>query len=350
MTTPSTPQKRFLAAGAKKGSSTWGTAEALGAGFGMLIDSDGGLVRSQAYQPTNEADTTFPYEGDLGPVDPVDFSPEFFMRYDPSAIGVLIALLFGTAGSPSAIGNDVYSHTFQWATENDGEFATFCVERMSKIFEVQSAKPYSLDFSISDGFVRGTIGLRGNNLINTSAVNTATQIDALTYADRDNRMKFSQATIWMNDQSGGAVSSETALQVSDLSVHYERPMDGLHAAGSAGIIEPNQNGQSIVTATLNFPRMNAVNNAYFADFIAETEKKLRIKFAGAVAGSGGAVPFSMQLRFPRMRIINIDYPLEEIVPGAITLQAEEATSNPTGEDFPLPHIYLTNEATADYIA
>ena len=350
MTTPSKPEKRFLAAGAIVSTESWGTAEAMGAGAGMLIDSDGGLMRSQAYHPANEADTPFILEGDLGNVDPVDFSPEFFMRYDPGAIGVLIAQLFGTAGSPSAVGNDVHSHTFRWATTNDDLFSTFCIERMSKIFEVQSVKPYSLDFSIADGFIRGSIGLRGNNLINTSAVNTATQIDALTYADRDNRMRYSGATIWMNDESSTAVSGSTALEVSDFSVHYERPMDGIYGAGSAGIIQPRQNGQSIITATLNFPRMNAVNNLYFADFIAETEKKLRIKLAGAVAGTGGSVPFSMQMRFPRMRITNIDYPFDEIVPGVITLQAEEAASKPTGEDYKLPHIYLTNEATADYLA
>lgn len=350
MTIPSTPQKRFLAAGAKKSAQAWGTAEALGAGYGMLIDSDGGLLRSQAYHPANEADTTFIKEGDLGQVDPVDFAPEFFMRYDPGSIGILIAQLFGVAGNPSALGNDVYSHTFQWDPENDGEFATFAIERVSKIFEVQSAKPYSLDFSIADGFLRGAIGLRGNSVTNNSTVNAATQMDALTYADRNNRIKFSQMSFKMNDESGGAVTSETPLEVSDFTIHYERPMDGIHGAGGASIIEPNQNGQPIITVTLNFPRMNAVNNLYFADFIAETEKKLRIYATGAVAGTGGSTPFSMQQRFPRMRITNVDYPFDEIVPGAITMQAEEAASNPTGEDYALPHIYLSNERSTNYLA
>lgn len=350
MTTPSNAEKRFLAAGAIKSAEDWGTAEEIAAGGGMLIDSDGGLLRSQAYHPANESDTTFIKEGDLGDVDPVDFSPEFFMRYDPGGIGVLIAQLFGTAGNPNALGNDVYGHTFQWATENDGEFATFAIERASKIFEVQSAKPMSLDFSIADGFLRGVIGLRGNNLVNTSTVNEATEMDALTYADRNNRIKFSQCSIRMNDQSAGAVSAETALEVSDFTVHYERPMDGLHGAGSAAIIEPKQNGQPIITVALTFPRMNAVNAAYFANFIAETEKKLRFKIVGAVAGSGGSTPYSFQMRFPRMRIINIDYPFDEIVPGTITLQAEEAASSPTGEDYPLPHIYMNNERSTNYLA
>lgn len=351
MTTPATAQKRFFAAGCIKGDSTWGVAKDIAAGGGMLIDSDGGLSRSQAYHPANESDTPFVKEGDLGPIDPVDFSPEFFMRYDPGGLGVLIAQLFGTAGNPSALGNDVYSHTFQWATENLGEWSCFAIERASKIFEVPSVKPISLDFSVADGFLRGTIGLRGNTLINTGTENEETQMDALTYASRETRIKFSQMSFKMNDQAEGVVAGETALEVSDFSVHYERPHDGLHGAGAATIIEPAQNGQSIITVTLNFPRMNAVNAAYFADFIAETEKKLRIYATGAIAGTGGSIPFSMQMRFPRMRIIPpVDYAFDEIVPATIQMQAEEAASLPTGEDYVLPHIYLSNERSTNYLA
>lgn len=351
MSIPTTPEKRFLAAGAIKSDLDWGTAKAIAAGGGMLIDSDGGLSRSQAYHPANESDTPFTKEGDLGPVDPVDFAPEFFMRYDPGGIGILIAQLFGVAGDPSALGNDVYGHTFQWDPENDGEFATFAIERASKIFEVPSAKPMSLDFSIADGFLRGVIGLRGNTLVNTGTENEATEMNALTYASRKTRIKFSQMSFKMNDESGGVVAGEDALEVSDFSAHYERPMDGLHGAGSASIIEPRQNGQPIITVTLNFPRMNDVNDAYFADFIAETEKKLRIYATGAIAGTGGSIPFSMQLRFPRMRIIApVDYAFDEIVPATIQLQAEEAASTPSGEDYTVPHIYLNNEFGTNYLA
>lgn len=352
MTTPTTAQKRFFAAGVIKSDAAWGTAKAIVAAGGILIDGDGGLIRNQAYHPANESDTTFVKEGDLGDIDPVDFAPEFFMRYDPGGLGILIAQLFGTAGNPNALGNDVYGHTFQWATENAGEFATFAREKRAKIFEVQSAKPISLDFSVADGFLRGVIGLRGNNLVNDSSVNTLTQLDALTYKTRKHRIKFSQMSFKMNDEAEGAVASETALEVSDFTAHYERPHDGLHGAGSAAIIEPQQNGQPIITVTLNFPRSNAVNEAYFADFIAETEKKLRIYATGVVAGTGGSIPFSMQMRFPRMRIIPpVDWQDgEEIMPATIQLQAEEAASTPTGEDYAVPHIYMNNETSTNYLA
>lgn len=348
MTTPSIAQKRLLAAGAKKSAQSWGTAEALGAGYGLDIDTDGGLIRSQSYFPSMGADQPFTKEGDLGQVDPVDFSPEFDLRYDPGAIGILIAQLFGTAGSPDNKGAGAYRHTFQWNDENYGEFSTFAIERVSKIFEVQSAKPYMLDLSVADGFMRGVLGLRGNSLTDNSSVNTATQMDALTYKDRGNRCKFSQAVIKMNDQSGGTIQSETALQVSDMSIHYERPHDGLHAAGSASIIEPAENGAPIVTVDLTFPRMNAVNNIYFTtDFIAEVEKKMEIRITGALIGA--TYYYYYYLLFPRLRIVECDYTFDEIVPAHIKLQAEEPASNPTGMSYARPHVYLENNRSTDYL-
>ncbi len=351
MTTPTTAQKRFLAAGAKIGSSTWGTAEALGAGFGALIDGDGGLMRSQPYNPANEADTPFVKEGDLGPIDPVDFAPEFFQRYDPGALGILLAQLFGTAGSPGAVGAG-YAHVLKWKEYIAGQYSTFAIERPSKIFEVPSVKPYTFDLSIADGFVRGSIGLRGNTVINTGQENEATEMDALTYADRGNRLKFSEMTVYLVDQSLAAdPDTTTAIQLSDISMHFERPMDGLHAAGSPSIIEPNQNGQPIITITMTFPRMNAVNNAYFADFIAETEKKAYIWFAGAYINGVSGQKFEFQFYFPRLRIIPpVDYPFDEIVPGTITLQAEEAASNPDGFGNAIPYLRIANARSTDYLA
>lgn len=348
MAIPTIPQRRLLAAGAKKSAQAWGTAEPLGANYGMLIESDGGLVRNQPYLPAKEADTPFPLEGDLGPIDPVDFAPAFTMRYDPGAIGILIAQLFGTAGDPAAAGNG-WRHTFKWATENYGEFATFAVERAAKILEVASAKPYMLDLNIADGFLKGTIGLRGDTLINTSVVNTLTQMDALTYADRARRIKFSDLTAYITHFTNVKGPDETtAIEISDISMHFERPHDSPHKAGSQSIIEPMENGHPIITVTLTFPRMNTINNPYFADFIAETEKKADFWFHGPVLHTSQLYEFDFY--FPRLRVISVDYPFDEVIPCTMTLQAEEAASAVAG--FPssnLPYIRPVNLRTTDYL-
>jgi len=347
MATPTVPERRLMAAGASKSNQAWGTAMAIVAPYGILLEGDGGLARTQPYLPANEADTPLAKEGDLGPIDPVDFAPEFAWRYDPGALGILLAQVFGTAGLPGNQGSGVYEHIIRWATENYGEFCTFAIERPSKIFEVASAKPYAADFSIADGLLKGTISLRGNTLIDTSAVNTLTQMDALTYRTRAHRCKFSQCVISMNDQTGGDVGATTALEVSDLSIHYERPQDGVPKAGSEFIIEPAENAHPIITVTLTFPRMNTVNNAYFAEFHAETEKKMRIWFTGGIAGA--ALPYYFKFWFPRLRITAISYPWDEVVPGSITLQAEEAATAPTAMTYAVPYIILQNLASADYL-
>ena len=346
MTTPAIAQKRLLAAGAMKSAQTWGTAEALGATFGMDIDADGGLVRNQSYHPSIGADTPFPTEGDLGNIEPVDFAPEFFLRYDPGAIGILLAQLFGTAGEPAAAGNG-WRHTFRWADENYGEFSTFAIERRSKIFEVPSAKPYSFDLSVVDGFIRGSIGLRGDTVKNDSAVNTATQMDALTYANRGLKLKFSDLLAYITHQSNVSGPDETtAIEISDISMHFERPHDGLHGAGGQSIIEPAENGAPIITMDLTFPRMNTINDPYFADFIAETEKKACMWFHGPVLHTSQLYEFDFY--FPRLRVINVAYPHDEIIPCTMTLQAERAADY-SGFISADPYIRPVNLRTTDYL-
>lgn len=348
MAIPSVPERRLMAAGFKKGAA-WATALATGAGLGALLESDGGLTRTQPYLPAVEADTPMVLEGDLGPIDPISFTPEFTMRYDPGGIGIAIASLFGTAGAPDNKGAGAYRHAFQWADEIYGNFVTFAVEKRSKIFEVASAKPTAFDLSIADGLIKGSLAFIGNTLIDTSTVNTLTQMDAITYADRGNRMKFSQAVVKMNDEAGGDVSGETALEISDMSIHYERPHDSPLKAGSNFIIEPAENAHPIITVDLTFPRMNTINNAYFTtDFIAEIEKKMEIIITGSLIGS--TYYRYLELQFPRLRVVACDYTWDEVIPAHITLQAEEAASTPTGMSYARPHIYLENTASADYLA
>ena len=207
-----------------------------------------------------------------------------------------------------------------------------------------------LDLNIADGFLKGSIGLRGDSLINTSAVNTLTQMDALTYADRGNRIKFSGLTVYLVDQSLAADPDTTsAIELSDISLHLERPHDSPHKGGSESIIEPAENAHSIITITMTFPRMNTVNNAYFANFIAETEKKAYIWFAGAYLNGVSGQKYEFQFYFPRLRIINIDYPFDEVVPATITLQAEEAASNPDGFGNTIPYLRIVNTRSTDYL-
>lgn len=346
MATTTTPEKRLMAAGAVKGAA-WGTALPVGALDGMLIDDDGGLKPGRNYLPAKEADTPFVLEGDLGPNLPVDFSPAFFMRYDPGAIGLLMAQLFGTAGAPTDL-TGAYKHTFQWADEIEGLFSTFVVERRSKIFEVPSCKPYSLNLTVADGLVRGAIGLKGDEVKDDSAINTATQVDALTYDDRDNRVKFTGGSVKMNAQAGADVAAETALVVNDMSLSFEHSLDEVVAAGDDAILEPLENDHPRAYLTLGFPRMSAINDLYFAAFNAETIQKVLVKFTGALIT--GALYYDLAIYYPQVRITDIEYTFSEIVPASVTLEAEEPATAPTGMTYKRPYIELVNTKTTDYLA
>lgn len=344
---PDVAQRRLMAAGFRNGAA-WGTPLPTGAGLGALLESDGGLTRTQPYLPAREADTPFPLEGDLGPIDPITFAPEFTMRYDMGGLGVALAKFFGTAGNPNSQGDLMYQHSFWWDDEIYGNFVTFALEKFSKVFEVASAKPVTFDLSIADGFLKGTLSFIGNTLVDNSGINGSSNMAAITYATRANRIKFSQGNIYMNDQVDGDAAGGTALIISDLAVHFERPHDSPHKAGSNSIIEPSENGAPIITVTLTFPRMSAVNNVYFTtDFIAEVEKKILIDFIGNVPNT--VLPYRFKMYFPRMRIINCEYTWDEVIPASITLQAEKAASEPTGMTSLIPKLVIDNTRSTDYL-
>lgn len=346
MAIPTVPKKSLMAHGMRK-TTAWETSLALGAGYGIDLTSNGGLNRTQPYVPDLSADQPLPLEGDLGPIDPVVFAPEFEMRYDPGPIAMALALLFGTAGEPFNRGGGAYQHTFQWADEIYGLFLTYAEERTAKIFEVPSAKPTTFDITVDGGFLKGKLGLIGNTLINNSTINTLTQMDALTYKDRGRRIQFKQATIKMNAQSAGDVTGETPLVVSDFSVHYERPQDREYKAGSDFIVEPVGNGAPIITVELKFPRENTVNMNYFTtNFVGQVEQKLEIIIIGPTLGSS---TYWLHLVFPRLRVIGNLSTYEDVLKNGIMLQVEEASSVPAAMTYARPYINLQNNSSTDYL-
>jgi hypothetical protein len=349
MPIPTTPEKRLLAVGAKK-TSAWGTAVAVGAGDGLLIVTDGGPTRKQPYSPAKEHDTPFVRTGDLGPIDPIDFALSFFMRYDPGRLGTLLAMIYGTAGAPTLLGTTAYKHTFQSKDTIEGLFATYAKEIPGKVHEIASVKPYAVEFSIAEGFLQASLSLRGNKLIDDSAVNQATQMEALSYPDRYNRVKFSELAVRMNDESGGDVSTETPLVINGLTISIARTPDAVPPAGQDYILEPLESDFPLSTVKLSFPRANSINTAFFQKFTSETPQKLLAKFTGKLIEAG--YYYDLAFYFPRLKLSPDppNYPDNEIVPAEITLVSEEAATAPTGMQYARPYFELVNIATADYLA
>ena len=355
MATPTSPQSRLHARGAKKGA-TWGTAVALGAGDEIKIVGSSGLQPPVfPIIPAKESNTPFIKTGHLGLQDPVDFSPSSIMRYDNGRLNTLLAMVFGTAGTPTKVSTSLaYKHVFQWADDIAGLFATWAEERAGKIYEVPSAKVFKVEFGFTDGELRITLSMRGDTCKEDSAVNTATQIDALTIPASllGTEITFKQAVVKMNAESGGDVSGENALILEDFSMAFERPVEGgIHVAGSDTIIEPeveDLDGHEAISVKLSFPRMTSLNAAFFATFKAETTQKLLIQFTGALIEE--TYYNTLAFFYPRLRMKAPTYDAEAIVKAGLELIAEEAGSNPTGMDHARPYIEITNTETTDYLA
>jgi hypothetical protein len=358
MATPTGAARKLLAAGFsnKAAATAWGTAVALGATMGLNCKGVSGFNRSQDFLVAQEIDQPLPFSGSLDSIKPVDFTVTTDMLYAPGALGTAISMLFGTAGTPAGPSDTTaYTHTFQWADGIDGSYGTFALEMPGKIWESASVKPMEWSLKSSGGgFVQSELKLRGNTLIDTSAVNTLTQMDALTYDDRGSmgRITFKQQAVYMNAQSGADVDSGTyLLNAMGVEVSFKRTgFDGVIPAGASSILEPAEGGYPEVSVKLNFAHFDAANAAYLATAIAETTQKMIIRYTGLVLAGATTAYHAMTLYFPRLRMKMPEASYDEIVKNGIELVGEEASAAPTGMSYTRPYLTLVNKRATNYLA
>ena len=99
--------------------------------------------------------------------------------------------------------------------------------------------------------------------------------------------------------------------------------------GEPVIVEPRENGKPKVKLTLEFSRMDAVNEAYFAAWTAGTEKKAR-PHDHRPASSRAPTTYYIKFQFPRLIIEDVEYADSEIIPAKVELRAVPADAAPTG--------------------
>lgn len=355
MATPTGPERRFLAAGARK-AAAWRTALALGATYGLNCKSISGFNPQRDTLVAAEIDNPLPFSGALDVYKPPDIAIGTDMLYSPGMLGMLIAQWYGTAGTPAGPADTTaYTHTFQLADSNWGKFSTLAVEMPGIIWECPSAKPIEWTLKSSEGgFVQSELKLRGTKVIDDSAVNALTQMDALTYDDRGamGRVMFGDQRVYMNGQAVATdVLATTALEVSGVEIGHKRTgHDGVVAAGFSDIQEPAEGGYPDIRVKLSFAHFDAVNKLYLATAISEVTQKLAIRFTGKVLAGAATVYHALTLYFPRMRMLCPEASYEEIVKLGVELVAEEAAAAPTGMAYARPYLTLVNKRTTDYLA
>ena len=347
------PERKLMKVGAKK-ASTWGPAGAVAVGAGSGVDCKDvtGFKRVQELLRAESVDGPIPRQGQLDVVNPVEAAIITDMLYDFGALGMLIALLFVTAGAPTGpTGGTAYTHTFQWADSSWGKFATLVRTIPGKVEEIQSFKPLSWILKSSNGgIIESELAGVGNNVIHDSTVNQEAQINAITYDDRTIRVLFREQVVKMNDQSAGDVAAATALNCTSVELTFKRQEpDYLHPSGQYDILEPPLAGYDLQSVKLTFPRYDAVNDAFFATAIAETTQKMLVKYTSAQL-AGTAIPYSLSLFFPRLRMKVPDPDWKKIVANGLELVSEEALVAPTGMTYTRPYLVVVNKRSTDYLA
>ncbi|MCK4648703.1 hypothetical protein KAT51_04180 [bacterium] len=240
-----------------------------------------------------------------------------------------------------------YTHTLRLLAKMAGLFGTYATEKHDKIEVVPSVKPHKLTFSVDAGKIKLSVDMKGNDLIDDSA--TVTSMAAVTIPDDHNRILFKQGVFRMNAQDGAEFADGDKIKIKDFTLEVERVVEDQYEAGSQKIIESLENDKVKVKLTLNFNRLDSVNEVYFADWKAQTEKKLDIVFTGAKIEESNYNYFKFE--FPRMQIEDMEKPDEAIIPTSIILRGLEADAAPTGMTGITKPVRMTimNENSADLL-
>jgi hypothetical protein len=306
---------------------TWRTeADANAAGMGLLPLNQG-VAQGKAQMLEDESYGAFENKLTVGNYLPVDFPFDHEYRWDGNE-NKLLAALFGTSPAPTKQGETAaYLHSLSLADSVFGKFFTYATEKGAKVIVVPSLKVMKGSFSYANGFVKASFGVRGSHVINDSAI--ITSLDSVTTpANQHLRALQSQAVFRMNAQGGADFGAGDVVEPKAFTLDIERKFDGEHVSGNRIIIESRENDKPSIKLGMEFPRMDTVNDAYFADWLAGTEKKADITITGPIIA--GAYAYYLKFQFPRLIVEDVEYADSKIIPAKIMLRAVVADTAPTG--------------------
>ena len=310
----------------KKGAA-WDTeVDVNAAGNGIYLLNPGGPKLNVAMLEDEQA-TAFEKNLDVGNINPSDFSMDCDYRWD-GLENMLLAMLMGTSPAPAQQGaTTAYLHSLLLASSVAGVFGTYATEKDAKVHVVPSFKVMKAAYTFNNGLVKASFNVRGSRVIDNSAI--ITTMAAVTYpANAHHRAKAFQAVHRMNAQGGADFGAGDILKPKAFTLEIERTFDSEHVGGSQVIVEPRENGKPKVKLTMEFPRMDTANAAWFAAWTAASEQKADITITGPLIAS--TFYYCKKFQFPRLVIEDVEYADSKIIPAKIALRALEADAAPTG--------------------
>lgn len=344
---------REVILGVKK-ATTWRTAVQCGALDGLLVTNGFSSNKSPIYLPDDS----------LGQDDIRDFyksseavsdSLEGYLRYE--GWDTLLALVMGTAGTPTQNESTAYYNTYSPAANINDYFATMAIKKSPNtegVWEIPSAKITGFTISARVGeLAKIAVQFMGNKIETDegAGVNGHLTIGDVTYPDRGNiALMNSDFKMRMNTQGGGALADSDKIYPYGFSLTYSRPMKENFVASYHDMSEPSQEGFSVASLDINFDKYNL--DTFMAAVEDQTDYKLDITFQGGLIT--GTSYYTFRLDIPKITWVNAGAPLNGpgTIPHNVSGMCQGVASAPTGMSGvtdPIS-IYAMNTRTTDPLA
>lgn len=330
--------------------STWGAPVACGNDDVLLITTEA-ITNSVEHLPDDSAGQAFHQASDQGLIT-TSGDVGAYLRY--GGLGACLAMVMGSAGTPTSNGTLGYDHELRMADSVDGLFGTLAVYKGFSVHEFPSAKVDGFTIEGSAGQpINITFNLicDGLNVNTSSGTNTNTIMTALTAPATGNRVLFRQGSFWINDAGGDALSSGDAISPNSFTLTCKRGLVGDHLAGGGDqIAEPTAAAFPEMSLSLQFP--SYTSDTYLSDLGSDTRKKMQINFTGGEIESG--VDYAFSLIMPHVVISNAEAAVDRAgkIAHPVTcnlLGAETERSGMSGITQPLA-IDITNTVSSDLLA
>lgn len=289
----------------------------------------------------NEAknDTAMRQQSDAG-VTRVDGSFSRYAHYQGSELP--LALTLGTAGAPTQVGTtSYYTHRLLVNKSLQGIFGAAFVDLETNIEEFDSLKFNAVTIS----------GDRGSGRVTTSYEVMGRDLDTagnITWASitenanaLNNHVLWNHLLFYENDNSGGDVTSETAINLQSFSIRFANNCSE-HFTNAGLRLEPVRSNFLDVTGSFTLDTYENTN--LVADITARTLKKIAWVFT---SGSYAFKIFVPACRFEG-NLPSVSGPGR--IPQTINFVAEKVASNPTGMSSTMPYLDVISQDSADPLA
>jgi hypothetical protein len=312
---------------------SWGTATAVGAGDGVWVTDDMKISLSMQVDEDDSAGQDFIGSMQVANHNPVKAEVPCFLHYHDTFQNVLWALACGTGGTaPAAVGTSTaYTNTFEPATNKTGLFATIVRDKVTFISEVPSAKCTGFELSFGDnGRAEIVWFFTGTKEVVDSAINTSTQVSALTFPTQGMRAFFKQAVLRINAASGGALSAAEEVEVTSIKLKYEQAMDELMVAGKDYVVQPEDNAYPGIMLDVTFSRLTSTTDDYIGYHRDNTSLKADLTLTGPTLA---ATNYKLLFQFPNLIVAEAPIVFgkgAENVSPSVSFKAYKAAAAPTG--------------------